>query len=297
MATNNRNLRQAKLNKNDEFYTQLKDIAEELEYYSTHFQGKTVLCDCDEPTSSNFVAYFRQNFQRLGLHCLIATSTTGTLYRYWGRGSEVRNLPPDSLYPSGDFRSAACLSVLKEEADIVVTNPPFSLFRPYMQRLFDYEKKFIILGNQNAATFNSIFKQIQLNKMWFGVKNGGNKWFKVPEDYSILTKSRQKIVDGVKYFSLSNTVWYTNLDHPNRYKSLPIECSYNKNDYPQYENFDAVEVSSVVKIPKDYTGNMGVPVTFLYKYNPLQFSLVDYLNRPFLDGRPIYKRIIIRNIL
>jgi hypothetical protein len=200
------------------------------------------------------------------------------------RNKAARNaLKRDANYPGGDFRSAECLALLKE-ADIVVTNPPFSLFREYVAQLIQYRKKFIILGNQNAITYKEIFPLIRDNKLWLGVDNGGTKWFQVQDDYNIQTESRKKIVNGVKYFSMGSIMWFTNLDHGRRHQHLPLmtmaeNLKFSKNlmgkaAYDRYDNYDAIEVMTYKEIPSDYDGVMGVPITFLDKYNPDQFEIL-----------------------
>ena len=192
-------------------------------------------------------------------------------------------LKGNDKYPGGDFRSLECVALLKE-ADIVVTNPPFSLFREYVAQLVEYSKKFLIIGNQNAITYKEIFPLIKDNKLWFGVDNGGTKWFQVQDDYDIKTESRKKIVDGIKYFSMGSIMWFTNLDHGRRHQKLPLmtmaeNLKYSKNlrgkgDYDRYDNYDAIEVGTYKEIPSDFDGIMGVPITFLDKYNPDQFEIL-----------------------
>lgn len=194
-------------------------------------------------------------------------------------------LKGDKEYTGGDFRSAECVELLKE-ADIVVTNPPFSLFREYVAQLEEYQKKFLIIGNQNAITYKEIFPLIKNNKLWLGVDNGGTKWFQVKDDYDIKTESRKKVVDGVKYFSMGSIMWFTNMDHGRRHQKLPLmtmaeNLKFSKNlrgksAYDRYDNFDAIEVATYKEIPSDYNGMMGVPITFLDKYNPEQFEIHGY---------------------
>ena len=202
-------------------------------------------------------------------------------------------LKGNEKYPGGDFRSPECVAFLKE-ADIVVTNPPFSLFRQYVAQLVEYSKKFLILGNQNAITYKEIFPLIKDNKLWLGVDNGGTKWFQVKEDYDIKTESRKKIVDGTKYFSMGSIMWFTNLDHGRRHQKLPLmtmaeNLKFSKNlrgkaAYDQYDNYDAIEVSTYKEIPSDYEGAMGVPITFLDRYNPDQFEILGITDRDNNSG-------------
>jgi hypothetical protein len=185
-----------------------------------------------------------------------------------------RNNALTLLEGDGDFRSDECIELLKE-ADIVVTNPPFSLFREYVAQLVEYEKKFIILGNQNAITYKEVFRLIKENLIWLGMDNGGTKWFQVPLDYEIMTESRKKFDDkGNKYFSMGNIMWFTNLDVPKRHEKITLYKQYTPTEYQHYDNFDAIEVPRVAEIPYDYDRAMGVPITFLDKYNPEQFEIV-----------------------
>lgn len=202
------------------------------------------------------------------------------------------------LEGDGDFRSDECIEFLKQ-ADIVVTNPPFSLFREYLAQLIENDKRFLILGQQNAITYKEVFPLIAGDKMWLGVNNGGDKWFQVPDDYDIKTESRKKIVGGVQYFSMGSVNWFTNLDHSKRHEKLILYRRYTPREYPSYDNYDAINVSKVKDIPEDWDGAMGVPITFLDKYNPDQFEIVRF--RKGDDGRDLsvggkqpYFRILIR---
>jgi hypothetical protein len=203
-------------------------------------------------------------------------------------------LKGNDKYPGGDFRSPECIALLKV-AEIVVTNPPFSLFREYVAQLVEYGKKFLIIGNQNAITYKEIFPLIKDNKLWLGVDNGGTKWFEVQKDYDIKTESRKKVVDGIKYFSMGSIMWFTNLDHGRRHQNLPLmtvaeNLKFSRNlrgkaAYDRYDNFDAIEVGTYKEIPSDYDGVMGVPVTFLDKYNPDQFEILGYEKSYHLQTR------------
>lgn len=208
------------------------------------------------------------------------------------------------LNDDGDFRSAECIELLKK-ADIVVTNPPFSLFREYVAQLMEYDKKFLIIGGQNAITYKEVFKFIKTNEIWLGVDNGGTKWFRVPQHYDIKTESRIKIENGIKYFSMGSIMWFTNLDHSKRHESLTPYKHYTPEEYPTYDNYDAIEVSKVADIPYDYDGVMGVPITFLNKYNPDQFEILGNLGSYapdgyslagaiYINGKKIFKRIAIK---
>lgn len=270
----NSNLSKAKIAKNDEFYTQLSDVNNELKHYKAQFKNKTILCNCDDPSSrnggkgSNFHTYFIQNFQHLGLNKLITTHYVedGASYKNIVTKADFDNsgfgLTDDVLLNgNGDFRSDECIELLKE-ADIVVTNPPFSLFREYMAQLIEYNKDFLIIGSMNAAQVKSIFPLIMENKVWYGVT--GPKKFDQP--------------DGtIKQFG--NISWYTNLEHKKRNEELILYKTYNAVDYPKYDFYDAISINKVAEIPVDYNGIMGVPFSFLSKYNPNQFEIVDGLNR------------------
>lgn len=313
----NSNLSRAKSSKKDEFYTQLTDIEKELKHYRKQFKGKTIYCNCDDPRVSNFFHYFSYNFEKLGLKKLIATcyknvnaeifsnhdSDRAIYLEYNGdrNGDGVPN--PDEigirqLDGDGDFRSDESIGLLKQ-ADIVVTNPPFSLFREYVATLIEYGKNFLIIGDQNALTYKEVFSLIRDNKIWLGYDNGGTKWFQVPNDYHIKTQSRIKIVDGVKYFSKGSIVWFTNLDTTKRHEDLKLYKKYTPEEFPIYDNYDAIEVSKVANIPMDYDGTMGVPITFVDKYNPKQFRIVRFRkgddNKDLsINGKYTYFRILIK---
>ncbi len=288
----NKNLTEAKKNKKDEFYTQLADIERELKHYKKHFRGKVVYCNCDDPRVSNFFHYFSYNFEKLGLKKLITTcyknknmdlfsqndSEEAIYLEYEGdkNGNNVPDIEEIGIKPlkgDGDFRSQESIELLKQ-ADIVVTNPPFSLFREYVAQLIEYDKKFIILGHQNAITYRDIFTYIKEDKLWLGAENGGTKWFEVNDDYNIQTESRKKIENGKKYFSMGNVVWFTNVDISKRYEDIILYKGYDNEEYIKYENYDAINIDKVADIPIDYNGYMGVPITFLYKYNPNQFKII-----------------------
>ncbi len=329
----NHKLHEAKSSKKDEFYTQLTDIDKELKHYRKHFKDKVVYCNCDDPRVSNFFHYFSHNFEFLGLKKLITTcyksqnmdlfsqnDSEEAIYLEYLGDKDGNNLPDieeigiKPLKQNGDFKSKECIELLKQ-ADIVVTNPPFSLFREYVSQLIEYNKKFLILGQQNAITYKEIFKLIKENKLWLGVDNGGTKWFQVNENYDIATESRKKIKDGQKYFSMGSIVWYTNLDNRKRNEEIILYKTYkgNESEYPIYDNYDAIEVSRVANIPKDYAGVMGVPITFIDKYNPKQFKIlgmsasagydeeivgIPFLGkkdaRPLIQGKNTYARVFIK---
>lgn len=338
-SSSNRSLHNANRAKKDEFYTQLVDIENELRHYKEQFHGKVVYCNCDDPYESNFFKYFASNFNALKLKKLIATSYTKspivgvqmTLLDMLGLQSHDKKQPfkieitqvadanadgaidlmdiewllkndanvATPLAGNGDFRSEECIALL-QQADIVVTNPPFSLFREYVAQLVEYDKKFLILGDQNAITYKEIFKHIKENKLWLGYDNGGIKWFQVPIDYDISTESRKKVVDGIKYFSMGRIMWFTNLDTKKRHEELILYKKYTSDEYPHYDNYDAIEVSRVLDIPMDFDGVMGVPITFLDKYNPEQFEIIKFRKGDddkdlSINGKYTYFRILIRN--
>ncbi len=308
----NKNLRNANKAKKDEFYTQLSDIEKELKYYKKEFKNKIVYCNADDPFESNFFKYFASNFNALGLKKLIATSYAGSpiaggqlpLFDVEGLKAvqkkepfkieinEVKDLNSDGAVNmvdvewllkhdknvatpfkgDGDFRSEESIGILKE-ADIVVTNPPFSLFREYVAQLMKYDKKFLIIGNQNAITYKETFKLIKENKLWLGVSmNGSNRWFEIPDYY----KKYHKIENGKKYAFVAGVVWFTNLDHNKRHEELILAKKYYgyEDGYPKYDDYDAINIDRTNNIPLDYEGCMGVPITFLHKYNPNQFEII-----------------------
>ena len=336
----NKNLHSARTAKTDEFYTQLVDIEKELKHYKDQFRGKVVYCNCDDPYESNFFKYFASNFNALGLKKLITTSYSGSpivggqlpLFQVAGsKGKqpfkiEIKEVPDTDndgainlddvkyllkhdkntatpLKGSGDFRSDECKELL-EQADIVVTNPPFSLFREYVSQLMEHKKKFLILGDQNAITYKETFGYIKDDKLWVGYDNGGTKWFQVPMDYDISTESRKKIVNGVKYFSMGRILWFTNLDTTKRHENIVLYKKYTPEEFPKYDNYDVINVDKVSDIPMNYNSVMGVPITFVDKYNPKQFQILGVANSArwigykcltIIQGRKIYNRILIKN--
>ena len=307
------NLHGAKLAKNDEFYTQMPDIEAELKYYRRHFKGKSVYCNCDDPRVSNFVRYFAMKFADLGLSRLVATcyknqdadlfsshdQERAVKLEYTGHRDGERNFRPEDIEDTpldgdGDFRSEESIELLKE-ADIVVTNPPFSLFRQYVRQLIDHDKKFVILGSQNAITYKEIFPLIQGNALWLGVTpKGQDMLFDVPKERAVKLVetakegSAYRIVDGVVKGRLGNAAWFTNLDHAKRHEPLDLVQRYadNPEAYPKYDNYDAIEVSKTKLIPVDYFEPMGVPITFLAKHCPEQFEILGATKRGCHDGLP-----------
>ena len=317
----NKSLKKAKKAKNDEFYTQLSDIEKELKHYKKHFKDKVVYCNADDPFESNFFKYFASNFNLLGLKKLIATSYSGSpiigkqlsLFEIEGVKTEKKKEPikieinevkdfnndgavnildieyllkhdknsSSKLKENGDFRSKECVEILKE-ADIVVTNPPFSLFREYVAQLVEYDKKFVIIGNKNAITYKEIFSLIKENKMWIGhTPMSTDMLFDVPEEYAkelVATKkegSGYKIINGIVK-GRAQAIWFTNLDIRKRHEDLILYKTYkgNEEEYPKYDNYDAINVDKTKDIPVDYKGKIGVPISFLDKYNPNQFEIL-----------------------
>ncbi|MFA5020134.1 MAG: adenine-specific methyltransferase EcoRI family protein [Candidatus Pacearchaeota archaeon] len=273
--TFHKNLTKAKTSKKDEFYTQLTDIEKELGHYKEHFKDKVVFLNCDDPVESNFWKYFELNFKHLGLNKLIAT--------HFGNGRPAYKLEKNNgniikttLKQNGDFRSPECIEILKE-ADIIVTNPPFSLFREYIAQLIEYKKKFIIIGNQNAISYKDIFNLIKENKLWLGKSiHSGDREFKVPEDYPFNASGQRTDANGNKYIRIKGIRWFTNLDYKERHEDLILYKTYkgHEDEYPKYDNYNAINVDITKDIPYDYKGNMGVPITFMDKYNPDQFEIV-----------------------
>ena len=319
----NKSLHAANRAKNDEFYTELADIDKELRHYKHHFKNKTVYCNCDDPRVSNFFHYFSHNFEILGLKKLMATcyksqaadlfsqnDSEQAVYLIY-EGDKNGNRVPDPseiqvlpLQGDGDFRSEECIALLKQ-ADIVVTNPPFSLFREYVAQLVEYGKKFLIIGNKNAITYKEIFPLIKDDKMWLGVTPmGTDMLFGVPEHYAetlVQTKksgSSYRIIDG-EVKARAQACWFTNLDHDKRHEELILYKRYTSEEYPHYDNYDAVDVSKVAEIPCDFDGAMGVPITFLDKYNPEQFEIIKFRKGNdeqdlSINGKCPYFRVLIK---
>lgn len=342
----NKNLTQAMKAKNDEFYTQLTDIEKELSHYTKHFKGKVVLCNCDDPFESNFFRYFVLNFNRLGLKKLITTSYAGSpiAYRQLNMFDYVDGVAPDGrkraykaevtvvhgktatsgynmddianlfvtgenklelLEGDGDFRSQECLDIL-DEADIVVSNPPFSHFREYIATLIERKKQFLIIGNMNAITYKEVFPLIKDNKVWTGYKMfGGGMNMIMPKTLFDPGKVKKYVVNGRGEIivNIMGVIWYTNLDIKKRHEELILVKQYHghEDEYPHYDNYDAINVDKVVDIPCDYDGVMGVPITFLDKYNPEQFEIIQF--RKGNDGKDLcingkcpYFRILVQRL-
>ncbi len=285
---------EARTNKKDEFYTQLSDIERELKHYKKHFKDKVVLCNCDDPRVSNFFHFFSYNFEKFGLKKLIATcyknqemdlfsenKSEQAIYLEY-TGDKNGNYVPDAneigikpLKGDGDFRSKECIELLKK-ADIVVTNPPFSLFREYVAQLIEYDKKFLIIGNINAISYKEIFKLIKENKAWLGMNMGrGISGFIVPKHYELYGSEARVDEDGNRIVATNNCLWLTNLDNSKRHEDIILYKNYTPDEFPTYENYNAINVDKTKDIPMDYSGEMGVPITFLHYYNPDQFEIID----------------------
>lgn len=323
MAKVNSNLRNAKKAKNDEFYTQLSDIEKEMRHYKAFFKDKVVYCNCDDARDSNFFKYFSLNFEHLGLKKLICTgykeNGKGVVLVYEGdkNGNRIvddEEIIVNELEGDGDFRSAECIEFLKE-CDVVVTNPPFSLFREYVAQLMEYGKKFLIIGDGNAVTYKEIFPYIKNNELWLGITMRGcqQSVFIVPNTRTD-TNTKERLCDGkMRYSTIINTAsWFTNIPHNKRNEELDLYRKYNETDYPKYDNYDAIEVSKVADIPMDYDGVMGVPISFIGKYCPTQFEIVDARDYTDIErlkskstflvkdkdsainGKPTYARILIK---
>lgn len=352
----NSNLNDSARNKQDEFYTQLSLVENELKHYRQHFRGKIVLCNCDDPYESNFFKYFAMNFNALGLKkliatCYVASPVAGKEFQYYvDSGGQLSLIPSGDNLPiqednerkpykveiksvtdenrdgridlsdveylmrnkkntmtlldgDGDFRSPECVELLKE-ADVVVTNPPFSLFRDYIAMLEQYQKRYIIVGNMNAAIYKEIFPLIAENRLWLGY-NSGHFWFKVPRSYEEKKTDFRIDEAGQKWRRMGNICWFTNVDIEKRHENMILFRNYTPEEYPKYDNYDAIEVSKTADIPCDYYGVMGVPLTFMSQYNPEQFEIVgldrytvpkEFLigGRVAINGKPKYARILIR---
>lgn len=338
-------LHKARKNKADEFYTQLPDIEAEMRHYRAHFKNKIILCNCDDPYESNFFKYFAMNFNFLGLKKLIATCYVESpiageqlsLFDIKNIKGEVQSKQPYKieitevkdenqdgavdltdveyllknskniltlLNGDGDFRSPECIELLKE-ADIVVTNPPFSLFREYVAQLVEYGKDFIIIGNVNAISYKDVFALIKENKIWLGQSiHSGDREFRVPDYYPLQAAGFRVDENGRKYIRVKGVRWFTNLDFKERHENITLYKCYTPEEYPHYDNYNAINVNKVAEIPCDYDGIMGVPITFLDKYNPEQFEILgdsryhdgqDYSDDiNIINGKMLYRRILIR---
>ena len=327
MPNKNTALNKANKNKRDEFYTQIQDIERELRHYKAHFKDKVVYCNCDDPRVSNFFHYFSYNFEALGLKKLITTcyksqnmdlfsqndSEQAICLEYEGdkNGNNIPDLQEIGVKPlegDGDFRSSECVGLLKQ-ADVVVTNPPFSLFSEYVAQLIEFDKKFIIIGHQNSITYKEIFPHIKNNNLWLGYgfkRNMAHFINKHYVDYATDSDHKKGMI------RVSGVQWFTNLDIKKRHEEIILYKSYNSQDYPKYDNYKAIEVSKTKDIPMDYHGAMGVPITFMNKYNPEQFEIIgatesegrgfsnglwdesSQVPQPLINEKRAYKRIFIK---
>lgn len=315
----NQLLQKARKSKSDEFYTQYCDIESELKHYKKHFKDKVVYCNCDDPKTSNFFRYFLNNFHELGLKKLIASCykesefdlfqtveiENGFYCEYLGDTDDKGNPIPIqtiNFKGNGDFRNKENIELLKQ-SDIVVTNPPFSLFREYVAQLVKFNKQFLIIGNINAITYKEIFELIQNNKVWLGVNLGrGISGFIVPEHYELYGTEVSVDADGNNIIATNNCLWLTNLEIAQRHEDILLTKKYfgNESDYPKYDNCDGINIDKTQDIPNDYQGIMGVPITFLHKYNPEQFDIVKFRKGNddkdlSINGKCPYFRILIRN--
>ena len=310
MASQHKELTKAKNSKKDEFYTQLADIERELKHYKDHFRGKVVLCNCDDPMVSGFCRYFSLNFQKLGLKKLIATCYRSQETSQFSQNDSEQAIwlsYPNSdddpefgeifLKGNGDFRSEESINLLRQ-ADIVVTNPPFSLFREYVAQLIEHDKKFLIIGNTNAITYKDIFPLIKDNRLWLGCTNFNvGMFFEVPTDWEHFHHIEKDT--GKKMARVSTSCWFTNLDIAKRHENILLYRAYTPENYPKYDNYDAINVDKVSDIPMDYYGAVGVPITFLDKFNPAQFEIIKFRKGNddkdlSVGGKCPYFRIIIK---
>ena len=304
---NNSNLHKAKKARNDEFYTQYIDIEKEIQNYN--LEGKKIYCNCDDYRYSNFVKYFKDNFNRLKITYLTASNYDigECAYKYEYDGVEEKIT---ALKGNGDFRSEECVAFLKE-ADVVITNPPFSLFREYVALLMKYDKKFLIIGNMNAITYKEIFPYIKNNELWFGVSmNGANRWFEVPDNYPVKENAAgYKEENGKRLLFVNGVVWFTNISNKKLNTPLVLCKKYSAEEYHKYDNYDAIECSKTVDIPMDYDGVIGVPISFLDKYCPEQFEILGMMSGAkgegltngndgranfYVNNKGVYARILIR---
>ena len=307
----NNNLHSSRNAKADEFYTQIGFIENELKHYKDYFRDKVVFCNCDDPEWSNFCRYFHINFYHLGLKKLVSTHFEEDKQSYKMEVVAAENNDGQLTMPeyiqtplrqNGDFRSPECIEILKE-ADVIVTNPPFSLFREYVAQLMEYGKDFIIVGNQNAITYREILPLIMQDKVWLGY-NSGHFWFRVPDYYEEKKTDFKIDENGVKWRRMGNICWFTNIDIEKRHEEMVLYKHYTPEEYPKYDNYDAIEVSRTAEIPCDYYGIMGVPITFMDKYSPEQFEILgdsryhdgqdfsDDIN--VINGKTLYRRLLIR---
>lgn len=307
----NKYLHEAKKAKNDEFYTILSDIEKELKYYKQHFKNKVVFCNCDDPRVSNFFHYFSYNFEQLGLKRLVTTCYKNQNRDLFSEHKSEKAIwleyiggKNDNNVPNPEEIGLHCLNGVLNQSNIVVTNPPFSLFREYVAQLIKYDKKFIIIGTWNAITYKDIFKLIKENKIWTGINSNRNfSGFIVPKHYPLNGTEARIDENGNRIVSTNNTCWFTNLDIAKRHEELILYRKYAPEVYLTYDNYNAIEVSKVNDIPIDYKGVIGVPITFMNKYNPEQFEILGQTGvdialekgRPYINGKRMYTRLFIKN--
>jgi len=328
-----RELDLAKANKQDDFYTSLSVVEDEMRHHTKNFKNKTIFCNCDDPRSSKFFHYFAYNFEKLGIKKLITTcyknqnrdlfstnnSEKAVFLEYEGDKNgnkipDIEEIGVKELKGDGDFRSQECVELLKQ-SDIVVTNPPFSLFREYVDQLIKYKKKFIIIGNQNAITYKETFRLFLNNKIWIGASiHSGDREFQIPKDLQTRSKSLREDEEGKRFIKVPGVRWFTNLDFKQRHEDIILYKKYNHEEFPTYDNYQAIEVSKTKEIPLDYSGVMGVPISFLLKHNPDQFDILglgasagydrEIVGIPFkgekdarclIKGKNTYARIFIKN--
>jgi hypothetical protein len=312
MKKGNENLSNAKKNKNDDFFTQLSDIENELKHYKKHFKNKIVYSNCDDPRVSNFFNYFSLNFENLELKKLITTCYKNQDWNLFSKeiseeaiyleyeGDKNGNKVPDpeeiGVHPlkgNGDFRSDESIALL-EQADIVVTNPPFSLFREYVDQLIEHKKKFLIIGNLNSLSYINISELIRSNKIWLG-HYSGDMSFRVPDHYEEKETRFWIDEDGQKWRSMGNACWFTNLDIKKRHEDMILYKKFKRKEYPLLDNYKAINVDKVAEIPIDYNGAMGVPITFIEKYNPKQFEILNANDFRKNDTVPLKKHGLVKD--
>lgn len=314
----NTNLHTAKSGKNDEFYTSLGDVEYELKNYKDFFRGKKVLCNCNDDRWSSFFKYFSMNFEHLGLVKLICVSYSedGHGMKYVFEGDVNKNRMVDDeititeLNGHGDFRDEECRALLTE-ADVVVTNPPFSLFREFITLMMQFNKKFLVIGNMNAVTYKEVFPYIKNNQMWYGPSiSSGDRMFRVPDEYELNAAGCGIDLNGNKFIRVKGVRWFTNIEHSKRHLPLDLYKRYNSTEYPKYDNYDAIECGKTCDIPMDYDGVIGVPITFLDKYCPDQFEILGLMSgakgenltngddgraKFYINNKGVYARILIRH--
>ena len=316
MATNY-TLINARKKKKDEFYTMYQDIEKEMAYYVDKFKNKVVYCNCDNPKMSAFWEFFHKNFSNLGLKKLVATYIDNNDISYvctytGGSDTDIEQYESIPLNGNGDFCSAECIELLKE-SDIIVTNPPFSLFRKFVETIISHKKDFLILGNSNAGFTKFIFPLFKENKIWYGATiHAGDIRFNVPNDYELTTKNGG-FDNGQKFIRVTGIRWFTNLDHCRKHQKIHLNKTYSPDKYPKYDNYDAINVNKYADIPCDYDGVMGVPITIFDHFSSEQFEIIgmsaswcetpemktlklDNIKRhePWLNGKGMYKRIFVK---